>query len=1039
MKRSVLGLAFTLALAAPAQAATSFEPGLHWKVLESAHFRVNYPEGLEDIGRRVLAIAEDAHRKDAPFMGLTTYEKTDIVCFDTYDDTNANADNYPHNRIHLNLHPPSPDAGFPIGRYDDWIRYVVTHEYTHILHKNETPWAITELNAILGSALFSQFSIPGVPSYVQSYIPNLLSDPPRFITEGLAVTTESKFTPGGRAKEGDFDTHLRMASLEDRLYTIDQVNGTYLLDWPSGGNEYDYGMPFFQYLIHTYGEDKPAKIVKVMGTTPWLGINLAVARVLPGKTCAGLWNEMIAWLKQRYAVQVQEIQRSPLTRSTQLTHTGRHHHHPKWLSDGRLSVTESLKGVGSFLTERAAMPGARATRLFSTDPTGDYSWTGDGRYTYYSIQNSDEHQFTSFSDLYRYDTQTKHSTRLTTSLRAVEPAISPDGQSLVAVATTRATNHLVVIDPVTKKVRSLTPPRYEVNYANPSWAPDGKSILVSRWFEGHYHVVSVDPATGAETELTTGNALDFYPAYTPDGKWITFNSDRSGVMNVFALRVADHALFQVTNVLGSAGEAALSPDGKQLAFIGYSGPGYDLHVMPWDPATFRPVDMDEALTSDFSGHFAPRLPETNDPLDMRYALSAKPRDYSPWPTLAPNAYSPIIARDDVGPLLGLAAYGQDVLKQHFYSAVAATGLSTTGYGLRNDHPVFGLTYQNDQFLPSLTASYLRLPSVSFYPLPAPLNTGLLWQDQQSLDLSARFPGIPFPLLGTNWVTGDSYVVGARALNSQNYNLTRTDLAPLTLTTTDASGSTVALPFSRVPTNELANDSGQSNSLYAMYQRADSFRRSYGNGPEGGSLSTIGYEKALPVLGGNASYDRVWGDYRRYVSLPWSHHVLALRGVTGLSWGKDGGYYTVGGSNPASFLSQTDLTSATSVFDQAVSLRGLSVGFRANKVVALSGEYRFPIVEVNKGLWTFPIYVDRLYGAVGYDLGAFWDLPNIAVKQFTPELLSQGASLELRSQLKLFQYLSTDLRTGVAFPIAPSATLQPLISPYTLIVGLGSTF
>lgn len=1024
---ALLGL---VAFSSPARAATSFEPGVRWRTLESAHFRVDYPEGLDDIGRRVVGYAEDAHRKVAAYMKVQPYEKTEIICFDTYDDTNANASDYPHNRIMLNLHAPTPDSGIVIGRYDDWIRYVLLHEYTHILHKSETPWAISELNSILGQIFFTTVDLRGIPSYVAEYIPSFISESPRFITEGWAVTTESKFTPGGRAKEGVFDMDLREATRAGKRYTIDQVNGSYLLDWPSGGNEYDYGTYFFQYVTHTYGDDVPNRILSVLGHAPWLGIDYAVSRVLPGKTCNTLWDETMAWLDKRYQTQVAEIQRSPLTASIALTTSGRHHHHPCWLPDGTLSVTESYKDKPSALIKLAPQAGATPTRILGKDSLSDYSVTSDGRYIFYSADNGDDSRFTSYTDLFRFDTRTHHVKRLTKGLRAVEPAVSPDGKQVVAVANAKASNYLVLLDPDGKLLKQLNQPTPESTYGNPSWAPDGKTFVVARWHQGRYNIVSVDPASGLESELTAGNALDFYPSYTPDGQYMVFTSDRSGVFDLYALRMRDRRLYRLTNVLGGAFQGRVSPDGKQLAFINYTASGYDLRLTAFDPTRFQPVDSERVLASDYDGHFVPRERETPTPVDMTYALAVTPRAYSPWPTLMPHVYTPYVNNTPLGASAGFILQGQDILRQHTYYLQAASGLT----GPTQGHPLLAMYYQNDQLLPSLAVTLLQAPGASFYSLPTSNGgTGLayLWQDKQQIQLDARIPGIPQPLLGSDWVTGDSWDFGFLGSRATSYGLGSLDLARFVALDPATAAS--------LPSSELAPDNGISNSVYAMYQRATTLRRAYGFGPESGSLSTIGYQKSSPALGSGSSFDRVWADYRRYFSLPWAHHVFAARAQTGMSWGQNGGYFFLGGNDAPTFLDQLDLTATqySTIFNNAIGLRGYNSAGIGDKVAELSGEYRFPLFETNKGLWTLPFYVDRLYGVAGLDVANVWDSPLASDRAINWAQTMVGSSLELRGQLHLFRFVETDLRMGIAQGLSkPDGVSLP--SPQ-LILGFGSTF
>ena len=53
-------------------------------------------------------------------------------------------------------------------------------------------------------------------------------------------------------------------------------------------------------------------------------------------------------------------------------------------------------------------------------------------------------------------------------------------------------------------------------------------------------------------------------------------------MNVYAYEVATGRLKQVTNVVNGAYQPEPSPDGKSLAYVGYTHEGYDVFVIPLD-------------------------------------------------------------------------------------------------------------------------------------------------------------------------------------------------------------------------------------------------------------------------------------------------------------------------------------------------------------------------------------------------------------------------------------------------------------------------
>ncbi len=62
------------------------------------------------------------------------------------------------------------------------------------------------------------------------------------------------------------------------------------------------------------------------------------------------------------------------------------------------------------------------------------------------------------------------------------------------------------------------------------WSPDGKTLAFCGERNGEFDIYTIPAEGGQETRLTTAKGLDDGPDYSPDGKYIYFNSTRTGTM-----------------------------------------------------------------------------------------------------------------------------------------------------------------------------------------------------------------------------------------------------------------------------------------------------------------------------------------------------------------------------------------------------------------------------------------------------------------------------------------------------------------------------
>lgn len=628
----------------PGWAVGGVDPSLEWKTISTEHFDVHYHVGAEWTARQVADIVEEIHPH---VTGLYKYDpgRVNFIVKDTDDYANGAAFYY-DNKIEI----WATNLEFGFRGTTEWLRNVVTHEYIHMVS--------------IQAAMKMPFRIPAVyfqmigfedekrPDVLTGYPNNITSYPfvgavvPPWFAEGVSQYQ----TPNLRTD--CWDTHrdmiLRAAILEDKMLSYDEMG---FLGHRSLGNEqvYDHGYGLVRYIAQTYGPESIERITRELGAFERFTVDGALKKVT-GKDGRELYSDWQDYLRARYRKQVQRVRENP-REGWVLSDHGYMSLYPSFSPDGKRVAFLSNKGSdysGTSLYVIDRDGGGLKRIKAAVSSRGVFS--PDGKKLLYARHRKVNVYDARVSDIHVYDFETKKENRLTKKLRAAEPSYSPDGRHIVCVVNADGTHHLVTMDAGGENVKTLYKGEKGTQFYGPVYSPRGDRIMFGIFRRGTREIAVID-TDGRNFEYLVKTQNDERDArWLPGGDGIVFTSDRTGIFNVYTMRLADRRFEQLTNVIGGAFAPDVSPTDGSLVYSGYNGDGY--HIALVDPTAGVVAEMDEAAHNERETIDSDDCVELKNPRSRAQAASGRPAAPASTPASATAATASAFGAEESLPASG---------------------------------------------------------------------------------------------------------------------------------------------------------------------------------------------------------------------------------------------------------------------------------------------------------------------------------------------------------------------------------------------------
>jgi TolB protein len=200
------------------------------------------------------------------------------------------------------------------------------------------------------------------------------------------------------------------------------------------------------------------------------------------------------------------------------------------------------------------------------------AWSPDGRFLSYQ---SDEGNFV---QIYVIDIQSGQIRQVTNTASCSNwaPSWSPDGRSFAFYSNCDGSREIYTMDVNGGNRQRLT---FTTNGNNkfPVWSPDGQKILYAGYVSGGYKVIEMNRDGSNQRIITAGCVC----AYSPDGEWVAFSEYCDDLGAISKIRIDGSDLFLLDKQYGNK-NPSWSNDGRWIVFQSDRSGNEDIWVMDAD-------------------------------------------------------------------------------------------------------------------------------------------------------------------------------------------------------------------------------------------------------------------------------------------------------------------------------------------------------------------------------------------------------------------------------------------------------------------------
>jgi len=524
-----------------------------FKKLESEHFEIIFDENISATAQDIANKLETQYLVNTKRLKFNP-PKISLVLYNQSVTSNAYAGIAPRKMGWYITPMQSSMLGI-----SNWFTTLSIHEYSHVIQYNKCKNHFT----LLASILFGDYGQAA-----------LQYSTPAWFFEGDAVYSETINTSNGRGRVSTFTMPERTILLTDQKFSYDKAFlGSYKNYYP---NYYYLGYNMVTHVYRNYGADVFSKIINRTSKYSYYPFVFSKSlKKITGNNLTQTYKNTMTELKYSYQKQAETMTFTDATIVNKTSKYWKNYSDIDFLNnDTLIAIKYGLNYANQLVyvtkdgnetkiknVDAEFISISKHKVIWSTE-TPDIRW-GEQSYSNISV----------------LDLNTNKITELTKKTKYFAPQFSNDGTKIAVVEyTTDLKCSLLILDAQTGKELKRFESKNNDFLRLPAWSADDKYITYCNLGETGQALSYINTNTGEVKEVLTYSWENFSnPIFW--NNFIIYNSDYSGVGNIYAVDINTNQKYQITSQKYGAYNPKVSADGKNLVFQDYDETGYNIAII----------------------------------------------------------------------------------------------------------------------------------------------------------------------------------------------------------------------------------------------------------------------------------------------------------------------------------------------------------------------------------------------------------------------------------------------------------------------------